>query len=80
MVKSVMVAKISRESKARKIHQLKSTLSDAFERMSYITYMHSFFCWVGLFFANILYICYIYIYIYIYVLYILVYVYRYIDR
>ena len=76
MVKSVMVAKISRESKARKIHQLKSTLSDAFERMSYITYMHSFFCWVGLFFANILYIC----YIYIYVLYILVYVYRYIDR
>ena len=76
MVKSVMVAKISRESKARKIHQLKSTLSDAFERMSYITYMHIVFCWVGLFFANILYIC--YIYIYVYVLYILVYVYRYI--
>ena len=77
MVKSVMVAKISRESKARKIHQLKSTLSDAFERMSYITSMHSFFCWVGLFFANILYICYIYIYIYIYMYYI--YLYMYID-
>ena len=80
MVKSVMVAKISRESKARKIHQLKSTLSDAFERMSYITYMHSFFCWVGLCFANILYICYIYIYMYMYYIYLYMYIDIYIDR
>ena len=80
MVKRVMVAKTSRAKEARKIHQLKSTLSDAFETMSYITYMHSFLCWVGLF-LQIYYIYYIYIYIYIYayVLYIHVYVYRYID-
>ena len=78
MVKGVMVAKTSRASEARKIHQLKSTLSDAFETMSYITYMHSFFCWVGHFFANILYI--LYIYIYVYILYIHVYVYIYMYR
>ena len=78
MVKGVMVAKTSRASEARKIHQLKSTLSDAFETMSYITYMHSFFCWVGHFFANILYILYIYIYICIYTIYTCIRIYIYV--